>query len=298
MDFMKRLIISFTVLLMIIGGLSAQEKTAVDSLHLVKIETKDGNTFVGEVTEETDGFIVLSTEKMGRITIQKQDIRTRTELHGIRKEKGEFWMPNPQSTRYFWAPNGYGLQKGEAYFQNIWVFYNQFSWGITNHFSMSTGMIPLFLLGGTATPIWVVPKLSFPLKENNLNFGTGAFLGTILGEDTGVFGLLFGTLTLGSPDKNFSFGLAQGFSTEGWLKIPIFNFSGMVRTGPRGYFVSENYLITAEGETGVMLSAGGRSIIRSIGLDYSLWIPVFPEMDTFIALPFLGVTVPLGKRNR
>lgn len=295
---MKRLIFLLTAHLLLFGGLTAQETTAVDTLNLVKIETNDGNTFVGEITEETDRYVVLSTEKMGRVTIQKQDIKTRMHLQGIRKEKGEFWMPNPQSTRYFWAPNGYGLKKGEAYYQNIWVFYNQMSYGITNQFSMSAGMIPLFLLGGTATPIWVVPKFSFPVKENSLNIGTGAFMGTLLGEDVGIFGLLFGTATFGSPDKNFSIGLAQGFSTEGWLKIPLFNISGMVRTGPRGYFITENYLITVEGESAAMISAGGRSIIKNIGLDYSLWIPIIPDLGTFVALPFLGITVPIGNNAR
>lgn len=295
---MRRLITSLIAALFIFSGLSAQETVLADSTKMIKIEMKDGNTFVGLVVEESDKVVVLSTERMGRITLQKQDIKTRMELQGVRREKGEFWMPNPQSTRYFWAPNGYGLKKGEAYYQNIWVFYNQISWGITNNFSMSTGMIPLFLFGGTATPIWVVPKFSFPVKEDNLNIGTGAFLGTVLGDQSGLFGLLFGTVTAGSRDKNISFGIAQGFSTDGWLDIPIFNFSAMARTGPRGYFVSENYLITADGEFGAVISAGGRSIIRNVGLDYSIWIPIFPDMGTFIAAPFLGITVPLGKSNR
>jgi hypothetical protein len=64
------------------------------------------------------------------------------------------------------------------------------------------------------------------------------------------------------------------------------------------YFVSGNYLIAADGEIGLMISAGGRSIIKKIGLDYSHWIPVFPEMGSFIAAPFLGITVPLGKSSR
>ena len=60
---------------------------------------------------------------------------------------------------------------------------------------------------------------------------------------------------------------------------------------------TENYVITAEGETVVLLSAGGRSIIRNVGLDYSLWIPLGFEMDTFVAIPFLGITVPIGRKN-
>jgi len=42
---------------------------------------------------------------------------------------------------------------------------------------------------------------------------------------------------------------------------------------------------------------GGRSIIRNIGLDYSLWLPLDSEMDSFIAIPFLGITIPLGGKK-
>ncbi|MGV8092246.1 MAG: hypothetical protein AB2L24_10325 [Mangrovibacterium sp.] len=58
----------------------------------------------------------------------------------------------------------------------------------------------------------------------------------------------------------------------------------MVRTGPKGYFITENHLITADEETAVMISAGGRSIIRNVGLDYSLWVPVGPGIDSFPVL--------------
>ena len=154
-------------------------------------------------------------------------------------------------------------------------------------------MIPLFLFGGTATPVWLVPKFSIPVSKDRFNIGAGTLLATVIGEETEVFGLLYGTATLGSRDKNFSFGMAYGFYGDEWADVPVFNLSGLVRTGPRGYFVTENYVITAEGVTGIFLSAGGRTILRNIGLDYSLWIPVFPDIDSFVAIPFLGITVPL-----
>ncbi len=293
---MRNLLILF-IAVILCKNLAAQEPAKQDTATTFRVETIDGNTFIGIITEEDEQFISVSTEKLGIIRISKSDIKSRTVLTGVRKEAGEYWLPNPQSTRYFWAPNGYGLNKGEAYYQNIWIFYNQFSWGITNNFSMSAGTIPLFLFAGTATPVWVVPKFSIPLVENKVNIGTGAFLGTVLGEETGVFGLLFGTATFGSRDKNLSIGLAQGFSGDEWLDVPIINISGMARTGPKGYFVSENYMIFTDGEFGMMISAGGRSIIRNISLDYSLWVPIAPDMGTFVALPFLGVTVPIGKNR-
>jgi hypothetical protein len=268
-----------------------------DTIKTSRIETKDGNIFIGTLVEEDSLSLVLKTESLGEIKIPKNNIKSRTELKEVKKVGSEFWLPNPQSSRYFWAPNGYGLKENESYYQNIWILYNQFSFGLTNNFSLGAGVLPLFLFAGESTPIWIVPKLSIPVVENKFNIGTGAFLGTILGEDTGLFGLLYGTTTFGSRDKNVSFGLAYGFAGGEWLKVPVINISGMARTGPKGFLITENYVISSEGETLVLISGGGRSLIRNIGLDYSLWIPIGGGIGTFVAIPFLGITVPIGNRK-
>jgi len=169
----------------------------------------------------------------------------------------------------------------------------------------------LFLFAGAPTPAWIVPKVSLPLVRDKINVGTGALVGTILGDDSGVFGLLYETTTFGSRDKNVSIGFAYGFASGGWMARPIINFSTMIRTGPKGYFITENYIIPYESyywddysftsgtrnKSAVVISIGGRSIIRNIGLDYSLWIPINTNSDVFIAIPFLGVTIPIGKKN-
>jgi hypothetical protein len=268
-----------------------------DSTRTFRVETIDGNIFVGYIVAEDLSVLVIKTENLGEINIPQKNIKSKTELMEVKKVGNEFWLPNPQSARYFWAPNGYGLEKGTSYYQNIWIFYNQVSAGISDNFSVGAGMVPLFLFGGTATPVWIVPKLSIPVVENKFNVGTGAFLGTVIGANAGVFGLLYGTTTFGSRDKNLSLGMAYGFAGGNWLKVPIFNVSCLIRTGPKGYFVSENYVITVEGETVGIISVGGRSIIRNLGLDYSLWIPVGGEIGRFVAIPFLGVTVPIGRKK-
>ncbi len=270
---------------------------AADTTATFRIETYDGNIFIGNIISEDSTTIVLKTTSLGEIRMPKDSIKSRKILKQLKYEKGQIWLPNPQSSRYFWAPNGYGLEKGASYYQNIWILYNQFSLGLTNNFSIGAGIVPLFLFGGTSSPVWIVPKFSIPVVRDKLNIGTGAFIGTILGEDSGVFGLLYGTTTFGSRDRNISVGLAYGFAQDDWLKVPVINISSMIRTGPKGYFITENYIISAEGETVAVLSLGGRSIIRNIGLDYSFWIPVGADMDTFIAFPFLGITIPLGSRK-
>lgn len=294
---MKRKIVLIVLIIVIFQKLTCYGQNLPDSTKTIRIETKDGNVFIGSVVVEDSLTLILKTESLGEIKIPQIIIRSKVELKEVKKIGSEFWLPNPQSSRYFWAPNGYGLEGGSSYYQNIWILYNQFSFGLTDNFSIGAGIMPLFLFDGTASPFWIVPKFSIPVVENKFNIGTGAFLGTIIGEDVGLFGLLYGTTTFGSRDKNISFGLAYGFDRDEWLKAPVINISGMVRTGPRGYFITENYAITFEGETVVMISGGGRSIIRNFGLDYSLWIPIGAEMDSFIAMPFLGITVPVGKKK-
>ncbi len=265
-----------------------------DTIRVFRIETKDNNLFTGQIIHEDSMQIVLKSENLGEITIPRHEIKSMREVESAQKVGETYWLPNPQATRYFWAPNGYGLEKGELWYQNIWIMYNQLSYGFSDYFSCGAGMVPMFLFGGTATPVWLVPKISLPIVENKFNLGAGALLATVLGEDAGSFGLLYGTATLGSRDKNVSIGMAYGFIEDNWADVPVINLAGMVRTGPRGYFITENYIISAEGETAVILSLGGRSILRNVGLDYSLWIPIVPEMETFIAFPFLGITIPIG----
>ena len=278
-------------------GLSCYGQDLTDSTKTLRIETKDGNIYIGNVITQDSLTLTLKTDRLGVIKIPLSDIKSRVELSETKKVEGRFWLPNPQSSRYFWAPNGYGLEKGSAYYQNIWILYNQVSVGITNNFSIGAGMLPLFLFAGAPTPIFFVPKISVPVVRDKFNVGTGAFIGTVLGEDTGWFGLLYGTTTFGSRDRNVSLGMAYGFSQDQWMQRPLWNLSTMFRTGPKGYFITENYLVANSDDILVLVSLGGRSIIRNIGLDYSLWLPFSSEMDSFVAIPFLGITVPIGKKK-
>ncbi len=90
--------------------------------------------------------------------------------------------------------------------------------------------------------------------------------------------------------------MGYGYAGGEWAKSPIININAMIRTGARGYFLTENYIIQSEGETLIAFSLGGRQIIKNIGLDYGLIIPLYSDMGTFIVLPWLGITIPFGKR--
>lgn len=269
------------------------QDVTTDSL-LYKIETTDGNEYIGEIEGRDAETISLLTGNLGQITLKISDVVSITEINQKQLKSGKYWFPNPQATRYFWAPNGYALEAGEGYYQNIWVLFNQFSVGVTKNFSLGFGFVPLFLFSSDATtPAWIAPKFSLPVEKDRFNMGVGALIGS---AGTG-FGILYSTFTFGDRDHNSSIGLGWGYADGGIADTPTVSFNYMVRTGPRGYFLTENYYIdTGAGTAIALISLGGRRIIKKIGLDYGFIIPVGNDIDaTFV--PLLGITAPFGKKN-
>lgn len=260
------------------------------------IETVDGNTFTGMLVAEDDQKVVLKTQVLGEITVLKTNIKKMELINPMKMKEGQYWFDNPQATRYFYSPNGYGLKAGEGYYQNIWVLFNSFAVGVTDNISIGAGMIPLFFFG-ESTPMWITPKFSIPVKSDKFNFGGGALIGTVLGEENAGFGILYGLVTSGSKDNNVTFGMGYGYAGGDWAKSPMLNFNGMFRIGARGYFITENYFINAADANVLLISLGGRQIIKNAGLDYGLLLPFSSEMDQFIAIPWLGITIPFGKKT-
>lgn len=292
---MKKVKILLFIFLLTTTSRQVSAQHVADSA-IIRIETRDGNEYVGRLVSQDANKVVLLTENLGEISILTKNIVAQKEILPDQIKDGEIWFPNPQSTRYFWAPNGYGLKKGEGYYQNIWVLWNQFAYGITDNFSIGATVIPLFLFGGSPTPVFINPKLSFPLEKNKFNLGAGALAGTILGEPDATFGILYGVSTFGTPDNNVSLGLGYGFAGGEWASTPLINLSGMFRLSSRWYFLSENYYIGTSVNGGGIISGGARWIIKKAALDFGLYIPV-AEGAGLIAIPWLGFTVPFGNTH-
>ena len=289
---MKNLV-SVTVFLvfLILSPSLIQAQNQQDSTK-TRIETVDGNEYIGIILEQTSEKIRLKTDNLGEISIAATQIKKITPVNQLIAKDGTYWLDNPQATRYFWAPNGYNLKQGEGYYQNVWILFNQAVYGLTDHFSAGVGVVPLFLFAGTSTPAWITAKFSMPVVENKFNLGVGALAGTVIGEENTGFGILYGISTFGTKDKNLNVGLGWAFAGGEMAKKPTVNISAMIRTGPKGYFITENYFISTSDEFVVMTMLGGRRIIKGTGLDFGVVIPFASEMDSFIAIPWLGLTVP------
>ncbi len=286
-----------------IGGLAApawaqvSEVVPADTAQVWRVVTRDGNEYVGKILERGAGVLRLETDTIGIVSIPEETI-VRIEAVGARQLiSGEIWVENPQSTRYFWGPNGYGLRKGEGYYQNVWIFFNQVSFGLSDFASLGIGTIPVFLWGVDEVPIWFTPKLSFPVVPGEINLGIGALAGTVLGTSVSdeAAGIVYGIGTYGSRDRNISIGLGYGFAGNDWGRHPAITLSAMLRRGKRSYLLFENYFISTGEESVGLAMVGGRYISSRISIDYGGVVPLGSGIDQLIVLPWLALVVPFGR---
>lgn len=289
----------FTVALLLTVSLYGQvdsiqnlfDPSTSDTLRIF-IETIDNTEFTGILLSEDEKYIELQTDLEVIIKIPKIKILRYKTLESREFLDGKHYFENPHATRYFYGPNGYGLRKGEGYYQNTWVMFNQVSYGFSDYFSVGMGIIPLFLFEGAPSPAWLTPKFSIPVVRDKFSIGGGALVATILGESGSSFGIAYGTFTFGSRDANTTLGTGWAYTGDGFGEFPTFSLSGMYRTGEKGYFISENYLISTSNETVGIISLGGRTVQKRLAVDYGLVIPL--NAGVTLAFPWLSITLPFG----
>ena len=286
-------IICMALFLLIIQNYCEAQDNSGSKVFL--LETKDGNGYTGVVLASDTARVIFKEDKLGEITILRNEIKRMEPVDAEKIKNGKYWFGNPQSTRYFFSPNGYGLKKGEGYYQNVWVLFNSFAVGLTDYLSVGGGLVPAFLFAGSPTPAWITAKVSLPVVKDKFNLGAGVLAGTVLGEPDTGFGIFYGIATAGSKDVNASLGLGYGFAGGSVSKSPMVNLCGMCRISQRGYLVTENYLFSNSNSTTVILSFGGRTIIKNAGLDYGIVLPVSTETGMY-GIPWLGITIPFGRQ--
>ncbi len=258
-----------------------------------EVDTKSGNQYVGTVISKDADKIVLKI-KEGEITIQRIDI---VRMRPVSEERlnAKYFLDNPHPSRYFFGPSGFGLQKGEGYYQNNWVLLNQVSYGLTDNFSMGAGLIPLFLFGGSGeyTPFWVTPKFSIPV-EKNVNIGVGGIFASTFGSASSWVGIPYGLTTFGNTNTNITLGLGYGFAGKEWAKSPLVTVSGTARVSKKTYLLTETYFLKGSDFTIGLMSFGARSTGKKLAVDYGLWVPFGGGEAIEVAIPWLGITVPFG----
>jgi len=269
--------------------------------QMVELRTEDGNSYVGKVLSLTDTDISIETSALGEITLDRASVNKVIYKKGNDEtDKNGFPIDYHNSTHYFVNQSGYSLKKGQSYYENVGVFFNSYSLGITDNFSLTAGIEVATLLFGQSPPsLFITPKFTIPFGEGAGGFSIGSTIFAIF-VDNEIFsvGVAQASATFGTRNNNFTIGSGIGFSFSDGIAESVlpFNVSGMWRLSKKLSFMTDNFIIAYDNFNGAtaILSAGLRIHFAKNGsaLNIGLFRPTDVGGD-FLALPFISGTIPI-----
>ncbi len=199
-------------------------------------------------------------------------------LHG-QESKDYSMIPS----NYFIGNSSFSLKKGQAYYANTLLLFNNFRYGLNNHITIGGG----FGIVPYASPLWLNIKAAYPIVKNGLNVNVGLTSYNFIYDepdfdDKGNITyhkrfssiplpiISFG-LTLGNFRDNLSFNYYFFPIGSPLLNPSYFIISGKVQITPRTSFIMDN-------EIGISYLGiyGFRTAARRIIFDYGLMI--FPKL--------------------
>lgn len=264
-----------------------------NELSLIVMKGESGLRYVGSVIEKNERELTILTDEGTKITILLSNIQDIRAIPKSLIQDGEYWYPNPNDSRYLFAPSAFNLKKGEGYYQNTYLFINSFNYGITDNFSMGLGFEFLSTFGslgnGSFDPIFfVTPKYSTQVSEN-MRVGVGVLVGKIT-DNIGGFGVSYGLVTYGNPEHNATLGLGFGLFDGQLRSDPVITISGMTRLSRRISLVTENWFFPADVYRGI-ISYGIRFFGETMSVDLALinnddFSEIFP-----IGIPYVDFVV-------
>jgi hypothetical protein len=140
---------------------------------------------------------------------------------------------NPQSSRYFFAPSGIQLKRGEGYFQSN-IALNSVSIGVTDNVTVG-GLLSFVGAGGSL-------KIGKEVAENvHVSFG-GIGFKDYVGELDRPVGLVFANITWGTEDRNLTVNIGTGTRISGVTEPLAWYASDSTNFG--GSYVEYEYTIT------------------------------------------------------
>ncbi|HUW93348.1 MAG TPA: hypothetical protein VMV74_09295 [Bacteroidales bacterium] len=242
----RTLIIALTAMMLITGNAIAQQTVTGEVSKTYQVTLNDGSTVSGKLLSITDKEVVIQSGSMGDIRLQKENIKTMTQVSSYDAKESGIWFTNPNPSKYLLGNSAIPMEKKSGYYQNTWVFFNTFSYGITNNISVSAGFEIFSILAGGDGPFafFINPKASFKIAENfyaGANILYANTLRTI--DDFGGLGTLNGFATYGNNNNNITFALGWGYAGGEFSSKPLITVSGMVRASKRIGFVSENWIV-------------------------------------------------------
>jgi hypothetical protein len=210
-----------------------------DSAELQILTLRGGSTLVGRITAIGADSLTIDAS-VGKVSLAIAGVTDVRTVAADRLKEGDYWFPNPNATRLFFAPSGRMLERGDGYVSDYEVFFPGAAYGVTDNVSIGGGM-SLFPTGIDQQLYYFTPKIGGEVHEN-VNLALGALVvGGIPDERT--VGIVYGVGTFGPPDASITAGLGYGFAGTTVARNPVAMIGGEFRVARNLALVTENYII-------------------------------------------------------
>ena len=237
--------------------------TVPDSAHTQIVTLKDGSTIFGRILV-VNGDTVTFQSQAGNIQLSAGAIREIKEIAITDVREGEYWFPNPNYTRLFFAPTGQMLKKGEGYFSDYELFFPGIAYGVTDNVTIGGG-VSIFPAGFEDQIYYFTPKVGFSVSDK-VHFATGILLAGTEGRTGGIY---YGVGTFGDGNGSVTVGGGYGFAGGKIESKPVGMIGGEWRVARRIGLVTENYLLPVS-ENNILYSFGLRFMGEKITTDLAL----------------------------
>jgi hypothetical protein len=293
--------VSVTVLVALcLAGPVRGSEEPVDAQKLYTVKLQDGQTLTGRIVDRNDSLVVVQLTDGTEIRLRAAAVSSiDAEKQAYVDSYGKLRYPDPNKTRYLFAPSAFMLKKGEMKLSQHQVMWTNFGAGITDYISVQVGAaFPLwFIEGGEGMNFLVAAKGGG--KVAPLLHLAGGIEMFVLPVEAFSIGLPFATATLGADDYHVSlsgsapFSVADGIAEMGDLYW--YALCGFVRLGTHVGLLSENWIFHLPNAWGsdneVVLSLAARLFGRKFSSDLGLMF--YPEVLD-IPLPWLSFTFHFG----
>ncbi|MEO8910291.1 MAG: hypothetical protein ABI408_08690 [Gemmatimonadaceae bacterium] len=210
-----------------------------DSAHLEILTLRDGSTLVGKIMTIAADTLTFESSA-GTFSLAIASVSGVREVGVDRMKDGEYWFPNPNETRLFFAPSARMLPRGDGYVSDYEVFFPGVAYGLTDNISIGGGA-SLLPTGLNNQAFYFTPKIGGAVHEN-VDLAVGALIvGGIPDEST--VGIVYGVGTFGPPDASITAGLGYGFAGTTIARNPVAMIGGELRVAKHIGLVTENYII-------------------------------------------------------
>ena len=271
--FLYRSVRAFTVILCLArpaGFAEAQASndvrttmTVPDSAHIQIVTLRDGSTIFGRILAVNADTVTFQTQA-GNIQLSASAIREIKEIPAVDLREGEYWFPNPNSTRLFFAPSGQMLKKGEGYFSDYELFFPGIAYGVTDNVTIGGG-VSLFPAAVEDQVYYVTPKIGISVADK-VHVAAGVLFARTHG---GTGGIYYGVGTFGDGNASVTLGGGYGFAGGKIEARPVGMIGGELRVSRRIGIVTENYLLPVS-DNNFLYSFGLRFMGEKLTTDLAL----------------------------